>query len=357
MPGKPTVPSIRSRAGFAFAMALVLTALPAPSARAEGAEGRDVLLSAPYALKAGLPLLLAPAALAEPGLRPLTGALLAAFTLPNSMLLYNLYSGDPEGTRRWRKAVFWIDAGLGTAAAGAGAGLLAAGLMGYGSQEDELVAAGSAFLGLYAAPLLGMSLLDRIAFRKETPTPLRPTLGLAPGQGDPAAGKRPPALLAGTDILLSTPYALKAALPLFLVPEAVMDGDALPLAAVLMAAITLPNVMVLQNLYSGDGEGTGFWRRFAFWSEIGVATACLGTGLYLISREDSGEGPASGYDNIIGFAYIALLAMPIYAASLLDRIPFKLESEPARLTVGMSLSPHAGVPAAPGLAVRLHIPI
>jgi hypothetical protein len=202
-----------------------------------------------------------------------------------------------------------------------------------------------------------LSLLDRIPFRKETPASLRPTFGLAPGQVDPATGKRPPALLAGADILLSTPYALKAALPLFLIPEAVMDGDALPYAAAFLAGITLPNAMVLQNLYSGDGEGTRFWRKFTFWSDMGVATACLGMGIYLMSGAASDGGASSGFEPIIGIFYITVLAMPIYAISMLDRIPFKLEDEPARLSVGMSLDPASGAPASPGLAVRLHLPI
>jgi hypothetical protein len=131
--------------------------------------GHDVLLSIPYAAKAVLPLVFLPGALEEPekGL-PNEALFLGAMTLPNAMALAKVYSGDADGTRRWRKTVFWCDLGLAAAAAGLGAYLIASSASrspdpGFGWDASV----GFVIIGLGALPLAASSLVDRIPFNLE----------------------------------------------------------------------------------------------------------------------------------------------------------------------------------------------
>ena len=64
------------------------------------------------------------------------------------------------------------------------------------------------------------------------------------------------------DVLLSLPYAAKAALPLLLLPAALDQPERdLPFAALMLAAMTLPNAMALAKVYTGDAEGAPRWRK------------------------------------------------------------------------------------------------
>lgn len=336
---------------------LVMAGTLAALTHAQVMEGRDFFLSSPYALKAAVPLLLIPAAINEPDMLPFEIALLGALTFPNAMTLGNLYGGDAEGTRRWRKTVFWCDAALATAAAGMGTYLIASSRLGKSSAaKDEDAVAGAFLLGLYAVPLTGFSLLDRLPFHMESPRSNASGLNL--GIGPPATGQGDshPSLLVTSDWFLSTPYALKAVLPLFLLPEAIMDGDAIPITAALLAGVSVPNFMLLRNLYSGDAAGTRKWRKTVFWCEIGMATAFAGYGAYLIASSRNNDEDA-GYDPVIGIAMISFFSLPLYGLAMLDRIPFDLEERPAKLSFGLGLPPPGTGSNSPALTLRLQIPI
>ncbi|MEO6097852.1 MAG: hypothetical protein ABIW76_20220 [Fibrobacteria bacterium] len=111
---------------------------------------------------------------------PVAGLLLATMTLPNTMALANVYTGDAEGAQRWRKAVFWCDMGLAVTAAGLGTYLLTSPWTSPGSvdrRNDRLIAGGF-LLGAYALPLFGSAYLDRKAFHMETASHLAPDLGV-----------------------------------------------------------------------------------------------------------------------------------------------------------------------------------
>ncbi|MEO6097855.1 MAG: hypothetical protein ABIW76_20235 [Fibrobacteria bacterium] len=319
-------------------------------------DGHDVLLSLPYAAKAALPLVLLPGALEQPEEAfPVEGLLLATMTLPNTMALANVYTGDAEGAQRWRKAVFWCDMGLAVTAAGLGAYLLSSPWTGPGSEDrrNDRAVAGGFLLGAYALPLFGSAYLDRKAFHMEDASHLAPdfSVGLAP------AGKGH-AMLATSDWLLSSPYALKAIVPLLLLPAAIMDPDGLPVVAALMAGVSFPNSMVLHRLTDHDPAGTRKWRKIAFRCELGMAAALAAYGTYLIvSSKLRTRGPGLGWDAFAGSVIIVLGAIPLAALSLIDLAPFKLEDYPAHFTLGLKIPPPGSVSYVPGLAVGLRLSI
>lgn len=331
--------------------AFVLIAALATMGRAQVTEGRDVLLSVPYGLKATLPLLLLPGALDHPESLPFHAVTLGAITLPNAMTLRKVFTADAEGARQWRNVVFWCDLGLAVTAAGLGSYLLAT-----AEEGNDHARAGAFVLGFYSAPLLGLALLDRLPFRMEAAKPFVPELSLGLAPGGPGQG-RGPTMLVATDWLLSSPYLLKAVFPLFLIPEAIMDGDAAPITAVLLSGLTFPNAMLLKNLYTGNAEGVRKWRRIVFWCDLGMAAATAGYGAYLIASSSRDSDIGSGWDALAGVAIISFFSVPLAAFSLIDRIPFDLEKNPARISLGLGVPARDNAPISPALTLRLLIPI
>jgi hypothetical protein len=321
-------------------------------------EGHDVLLSLPYAAKAALPLLLLPGALEQPEEAfPVEGLLLATMTFPNSMVLAKVYTGDAEGALRWRKNVFWCDLGLAVTATGLGSYLLASRWTGVGSEErlNDRMVLGGFLLGAYALPMFGFAYLDGKAFHMETAPPLLPnlSLGLAP-----SGSREGPAMLATSDWLLSSPYALKAIAPLLFLPAAIMDPDGLPFVAAMLAGVSFPNTMVLHRLTNHDPGGTRKWRKIAFRCELGMAAAMAALGTYLIvSSNLRTSDPSMGWDAFAGFVIIGIGALPMAALSLIDLAPFKLEDHPAHFSLGLKLPPPGSVSSAPGVAVGLRLAI
>jgi hypothetical protein len=342
---------------FAYACLIAHTAWGSPP-EAREMDAHDVLLSLPYAARAAVPLLLLPGALEQPedGLA-IDGLLLATMTFPDAMVLAKVYGGDREGARRWRNRVFWCDMGLAATAAGLGAYLLSSrwqGSRSEGDRDDRAVAAG--FLGAYSLTLFGSAYLDRKAFDMESARTYRPdlTLGLAPA----GPGGRGPVMLATSDWLLSSPYALKVIVPLLFLPAAIMDPDGLPAVGALLAGVSFPNAMVLHRLVQHDPAGTRKWRKTAFRCELGLATALAALGTYLIvSSASRTEDPALGWGAVAGFAIIGIGALPLAALSLIDLAPFKLEDYPAHFSLGVKLPSPGSASYAPGLAVGLRMAI
>ncbi|HKP94830.1 MAG TPA: hypothetical protein VJ385_03635 [Fibrobacteria bacterium] len=85
----------------------------------------------------------------------------------------------------------------------------------------------------------------------------------------------------GHDFLLSAPYALKTAAPLFLLPNAFDDVQLLPFEALLLGTLTFPNAMTLRKVYSGDAEGARRWRNRVFWCDAGLSAVTAGLDLRL----------------------------------------------------------------------------
>src|SRR4051812_10041283 len=101
----------------------------------------------------------------------------------------------------------------------------------------------------------------------------------------------------GHDVLLSLPYAAKAALPLVLLPGALEQPEAsFPVEGLLLATMTFPNAMTLAKVYTGDKEGALRWRNAVFWCDMGLAVTATGLGAYLLSSRWVGTG-SEGHRN------------------------------------------------------------
>ncbi len=121
-------------------------------------ESGDYLKAAPVTGKILLPLAFIPEMAADqdavaPGI-----AALCLFTLPNSFLMYNIATENPEGTAFWRKATLFADAGTALSLFGGGIVLLT-GLGTSGSTGGWNIIAGGMLL-LYSIPVFAMAGLD-----------------------------------------------------------------------------------------------------------------------------------------------------------------------------------------------------
>jgi hypothetical protein len=346
----------------AFRLAFILAALLAPSSRGQGLDGHDFFLSSPYALKAVVPLLFLSNAMDDPGLLPFEAVMLGALTFPNAMTLQKVYTRDSAGAETWRRRVFWCDVGMAAASAGLASYLIASSRFGdrAKARRNDYALAGALLLGTYTLPSLGFAWLDRLPFNMERRDPALPRVSLGatlPAVAEPGAPRREGSLLATSDWFLSTPYALKAVLPLFLLPEALADPDAAPIVALLIAGVSVPNFIVVRNLYTGDGPGTRRWRKAASWTELGLGLALAGIGAYYIASGSFSKSFDRDWDVLGGALIITVYAVPLVALSFLDRIPFKLESAPARFSLGLRMAPTGPGSPMPGLDLRLQIPI
>jgi hypothetical protein len=88
-------------------------------------EPGDMLLGIPVLAKTILPLTFIPSMFGDSD-NILPGALaISVLSVPNAMLAYNVLTGNPTGTRRWRKVVRITDGAAFVALAGYGAYILA----------------------------------------------------------------------------------------------------------------------------------------------------------------------------------------------------------------------------------------
>ena len=108
-------------------------------------EFDDYLIATAPALKVLLPLAMIPEMFIDND-SIIPGAVgLGLFTLPNSFLLFNVFTENPAGTTFWRKVTIYSDAAVGISFAGTGIYLLTGGSFGAGDGWDQLVG------GLYFA--------------------------------------------------------------------------------------------------------------------------------------------------------------------------------------------------------------
>ncbi len=126
------------------------------SLSAFGLEFGDYLKAAPVTAKIVLPLTMIPEMVTD-GDSLISGVIgLGLFTLPNSFLLYNIITENPEGTKFWRTVTIYSDASVGLALAGSGIYLLAGGSFGAGDGWDQLV--GALFVLMSAVVFGGVSI-------------------------------------------------------------------------------------------------------------------------------------------------------------------------------------------------------
>ena len=103
-----------------------------------GLEFDDYVIATAPALKVLLPIGMIPEMFIDSD-SIIPGAIgLGLFTIPNSFLLYNVFTENPVGTSFWRKVTLYSDAAVGLSLAGSGIYLLAGGSFG-GDGWDQLV--------------------------------------------------------------------------------------------------------------------------------------------------------------------------------------------------------------------------
>ncbi len=103
-----------------------------------GLEFDDYVIATAPALKVLLPLGMIPEMFIDSD-SIIPGAIgLGLFTIPNSFLLYNVFTENPAGTSFWRKVTLYSDAAAGLTFAGTGIYLLAGGSIGTGDGWDQL---------------------------------------------------------------------------------------------------------------------------------------------------------------------------------------------------------------------------
>ncbi|HEC62011.1 MAG TPA: hypothetical protein ENI27_07120 [bacterium] len=124
------------------------------------------------------------------------------------------------------------------------------------------------------------------------------------------------------DILLTLPPISKVLIPLTLLPEMISDPDAIIPGAVAISFLSIPNSMLLINIYSGNSSGTQLWRNITKFTDAAMGLTVGGIGVWLLA----GGGQASGgWDMVIGTLYL-LMSLPIWGFFALDFIPYSFES-------------------------------
>lgn len=122
------------------------------------------------------------------------------------------------------------------------------------------------------------------------------------------------------DVLLSVPVIAKTAAPLFVIPEMFSDPGALPLGLAAIGLFSVPNAILLVNIYTDNPTGTRLWRRITTVTDGAMTLGFLGIAAYTIFADQD----IGGWGTIIGAIYIAL-AIPAGVAFGLDFIPYPLE--------------------------------
>lgn len=121
--------------------------------------------------------------------------------------------------------------------------------------------------------------------------------------------------LPARDWALAVPYAAKAALPAYLAFKAGISGmveeplySGVPLTIGLLG-VTVPDLLVLGSLASGDGATVRSFRRGARWAESLAAGAMFAQGALILAI----EGPRDRHGGVIlvtGAAWLLSLAIP-----------------------------------------------
>jgi hypothetical protein len=130
------------------------------------------------------------------------------------------------------------------------------------------------------------------------------------------------------DVLLSGYYLGKASVPLFLLPEALNDGDkVLLLDAGLFAVLTVPATGLLYQRWIGNQDNVQLWRKLNFGMDMALAGGVGLFGIYRMTQPDPNpDGPSRYVTNKFG-GLLIILASGLYAGiSTLELIPFASES-------------------------------
>ena len=129
-----------------------------------GLEFDDYVIATAPVLKVLLPLGMIPQMFIDSD-SIIPGAIgLSLFTIPNSFLLYNVFTENPVGTSFWRKITLYTDAAAGVSFVGSGIYLLAGGSFEAGDGWDQL--AGSLFI-LMSAIVFGAVGADTVPYSFE----------------------------------------------------------------------------------------------------------------------------------------------------------------------------------------------
>ncbi len=113
----------------------------------------------------------------------------------------------------------------------------------------------------------------------------------------------------------------KTALPLLLIPEMFSDSNALPMGLAGIGLYSIPNTMLLWNVYTQHPRATRLWRTITLFADGAITLAFAGFGTYVMI----GESRLGGWGDVIGALYL-FLAIPAGAAFALDFIPYSFET-------------------------------
>ena len=119
------------------------------------------------------------------------------------------------------------------------------------------------------------------------------------------------------DMLLTLPPISKALVPLALLPEMISDPDVILPGAVAISLLSIPNSMLLINVYAGNSTGTQLWRNITKFTDAAMGLTIGGIGVWLLA--------GGGWDLVIGTIYL-LMSLPIWGFFALDFIPYSFES-------------------------------
>ena len=123
------------------------------------------------------------------------------------------------------------------------------------------------------------------------------------------------------DVFKTVPLVVKTGVGFGFVPEAFNDSSAIAPAAVLFGLMSVPNAVLLYNVYTGNPEGTRRWRRITFVTDTVLAVTALTVGIVLVSGAAGGN-----WDGLIGGIAIAF-SIPIAGFAVLDIFPYSFEPE------------------------------
>ncbi len=123
------------------------------------------------------------------------------------------------------------------------------------------------------------------------------------------------------DVFKTVPLVVKTALGVGFIPEAFKDSSAIAPAAVLFGLLSVPNAVLLYNVYTQNPERTRMWRRVTVVADTIVAVAALTYGVVLVSGVTGGS-----WDGVIGGLAIAI-SIPIGGFAVLDLFPYSFEPE------------------------------
>lgn len=123
------------------------------------------------------------------------------------------------------------------------------------------------------------------------------------------------------DVLKTVPLVVKTGLGVAFIPEAFNDASAIAPAAVLFGLMSVPNAVLLYNVYTQNPERTRLWRRITVVTDTVLAVTALTYGIVLASGVTGGS-----WDGVIGGLTIAF-SIPIAGFAVLDLFPYSFEPE------------------------------